>query len=84
MFGSFQASGSENTSDAAKPPKPPVTRRITTSNACGTIGSLYGSCHQTLMAQQDPAGGEKYAVMAPRLAASVSAEYTIRPVENSF
>lgn len=84
MFGSFQASGSENTSDAAKPPKPPVTRRITTSNACGSVDSIKNLTHKVLMAQQDLAGEEKYAVMAPRLAASVSAEYAIRQVEYSF
>jgi len=49
MFGSFQASGSENNTDAAKPPKPPVTRRITTSNACGTTKSMMDFDHQVLM-----------------------------------
>jgi len=49
MFGSFQASGSENNTDAAKPPKPPVTRRITTSNACGTIEFVMDFDYQILM-----------------------------------
>jgi hypothetical protein len=41
MFGSFQATdtSSENTTEASKSHRPSVTRRITTSNACGTTDS---------------------------------------------
>jgi hypothetical protein len=36
------------------------------------------------MVPQDPADGEKYDAMGPRHVASVSADYTIRQVENRF
>jgi hypothetical protein len=36
------------------------------------------------MVPQDPADGEKYDAMVPHPVASVSADYTIRQVENSF
>jgi hypothetical protein len=80
MFGSFQATdtSSENTTEAAKSHRPSVTRRITTSNACGMVGPLVNLDHQTLTELQDPVGGERYVVMALRLVASVSAEYTMR------
>jgi hypothetical protein len=36
------------------------------------------------MEEQDPAGGEKSAVMALRLVASVSAEYMMRQIPDCF
>jgi hypothetical protein len=36
------------------------------------------------MERQDPADAERFAAMAPRLAASVSAEYTMRQAEDSI
>jgi hypothetical protein len=86
MFGSFQATdtSSENTTEVAKSHRPSVTRRITTSNACGMIGPLVDLDHQTLTELQDPADGEKYAAMAQPLVASVSAEHMMQWIENSF
>jgi hypothetical protein len=86
MFSSFQATNtsSEQNTETAKPHRPSVTRRITTNNACGRTNLLAISYHQKLMEEQDPAGGEKSAVMALRLVASVSAEYMMRQIPDCF
>jgi hypothetical protein len=86
MFSSFQATetSGEKPTETAKSQRPSVTRRITTNNACGRTVLLAILDRQRLMEKQDPVGGERYAVMVLRLAASVSAEYMMRQILDRF